>query len=84
MDTTMTRVAAVARLLVTLLLTVAAGVGWQLDTNLILQITSTVLALASVCWAWWKNAPITEAAIDAQEVLYELKSKDVPDWLAAN
>lgn len=72
------RINAVVRLLVTLLLTVGAGVGWQLDAELIWQITATVLALVSLVWAWWKNAPITDEAVDAQQYLVMLKDGTIP------
>ena len=55
MDATEMRLRAVVRLALSLLFTVAAGVGWHLDTELITQIAMTVLALASVVWAWWKT-----------------------------
>ena len=78
MTGTQMRLQAVVRLALSLLFTVAAGVGWQLDTALITQIAMTALALVSVVWAWWKNAPITDEAVDAQDYLIMLKNGDVP------
>ena len=65
---------AIIRLIVPLIISVAAYVGYDLGFDEVYTVVSTVVAIASFlyCW-WWKNNPITDAALQAQQVLRELK-----------
>jgi len=71
------RVLAVARLVVMLTAAVAAAVGHQLDIEVLWRVAADLLALGTGVWAWWRNAPITAEAIDAQKYLERLRSGGV-------
>ena len=65
---------AFARLIVTLVVGVAATFGWTLDAELWINIVLSILSVALFIWTWWKNNNITAAAQEAQKVLDELKT----------
>ena len=65
--------AAFARLVVTLVVSVAAVAGYALDSGLIYNIVFSALALACILWSWWKNNNVTKDAQQAQLYLNELK-----------
>lgn len=65
---------AFARLVVTLLVSVAATFGWTLDAQLWLNIVLSAASVILFVITWWKNNNVTEAAQEAQKVLDELKS----------
>ncbi len=66
--------AAFARLVVTLVVSVAAVVGYALDSGLVFNIVFSALAIACILWTWWKNNNVTKAAQLAQRYLNDLKS----------
>lgn len=66
-------IAAFARLVVTLMVSVAAVAGYALDSGLIYNIVFSALALACILWTWWKNNNVTKDAQQAQLYLNELK-----------
>lgn len=68
---------AFARLIVTLAVSVGATFGWTLDAELWLNIILSTVAVILFAWSWWKNNNVTEAAQEAQQVLDEIKHKDV-------
>lgn len=68
---------AFVRLLVSLAAGVASTFGWTLDADLWLNITLSFAAVVLFAYSWWKNNNITAAAQEAQEVLDELKGKDI-------
>lgn len=41
----------------------------------ITEIISLIFTIGASAWAWWKNNSFTQAAIEADEVLNELKQK---------
>ena len=63
------RFLAVVRLLCTIAAGVAALFGVALDAGVLVEGAACVLALVCLLWSWWKNNNLTQAAIDAQEVL---------------
>lgn len=66
--------AAFARLVVTLVVSVAAVAGYALDSGLVFNIVFSALAIACILWTWWKNNNVTKAAQQAQQYLNDLKS----------
>lgn len=64
---------AIARLIVTVLVAVAATFGWSLDGELWFNIVISVFALILFAYSWWKNNNITNAAQEAQQVINVLK-----------
>ena len=68
---------AFARLIVTLIVSVATVFGWSLDANLILNILLSAGAVILIIrMLWWKNNNVTEAAQEAQKLLDEIKKND--------
>ena len=68
------RIMAIMRLVVPIIISIATYIGYDLGFDEVYTTVSTILALASFLWAWWKNNNITEAAQEAQKVLNELKA----------
>lgn len=68
---------AFARLLVTLAVGVATVFGWTLDAELWLNIILSIAGVVLFAYSWWKNNNITSAAQEAQEVLNEIKQREV-------
>ena len=67
------RIMAIIRLVCTLIASVAAGFGLALDADALY--TGVACGAAFVCfiWSWWKNANLTDAAIQAQHYLDSIK-----------
>lgn len=66
---------AFARLLVVLIVSVAAAFGWALDADLAFNIVASALGVIGMMWGlWWKNNNVTEPAQEAQLLLDELKA----------
>lgn len=70
---------AFVRLVVPLASFVAAAFGWALDPDLLTNALLSVLAVALLCWTWWKNNNVTEAAQAAQQVLDAIKADESVD-----
>ena len=67
---------AVGRLVVTILASIAATLGWSFDADLWLNIFLSVLSVVLLAYSWWKNNNITLAAQEAQNVLSNIKVSD--------
>ena len=70
------RLAAIIRLVVTLIVTTASMLGYALDADALYSVISTIAAAALIVWAWWKNNNITKAAQEAQVFLNQLKEAE--------
>lgn len=73
------RAGAVARLVCTLVAGIATMLGFYMDADELFTGVCCVVALVCLVVTWWKNNNITDAAIEAQEVLDALKSGDLAD-----
>lgn len=62
-----------ARLLVSIALSIFTFIGWSIDYDLLFNMVLTVLTLALFIYTWWKNNNITKAAQEAQLVLNQIK-----------
>ena len=67
------RIAAIARLVVTLVCAVAGGLGLTIDPDALATGGFCALALTAFVYSWWKNNNLTEAATKAQQYLDEIK-----------
>lgn len=67
---------AIGRLVVTILASIAATLGWSFDADLWLNIFLSVLSVVLLAYSWWKNNNITLAAQEAQNVLSNIKVSD--------
>lgn len=76
---TLERAGAIARLVCTLVAGIATMLGFYLDADELFTGVCCIVALACLVATWWKNNNITDAAIEAQEVLDSLKSGDLED-----
>lgn len=47
--------------------------------NEIYTVVSTVITVVASVWAWWKNNSFTKSAIEADEVMKELKKESKED-----
>ena len=65
--------AAFARLVVTLVVSIAAIAGYALDSGLVFNIVFSAAAICCILWTWWKNNNVTQAAQQAQQYLNDLK-----------
>ena len=61
---------AAALLALVLVALITAGV---IDGNALTEAVAFVLAIGTTVLAWWRNNNVTEAAVDAQQVLNALK-----------
>lgn len=70
-------VSAVVRLAASLVVVFATMLGIHLDVEFVAIVLGVVASGASMVYAlWWKNAPITNAAKEAQELFYMIKDMD--------
>jgi len=63
-------------LVISTLNTLAVALGWNplpWDEGTIYAALSSVVEVALIAWAWWKNNSVTKAAIAADEYLKTLK-----------
>ena len=67
---------AIGRLIVTILASIAATLGWSFDADLWLNICLSILSVVLLAYSWWKNNNITLAAQEAQNVLSNIKVAD--------
>lgn len=67
---------AIGRLVVTILASIAATLGWSFDADLWLNIFLSILSVVLLAYSWWKNNNITLAAQEAQNVLSNIKVSD--------
>lgn len=80
MDTAaLERAGAIARLVCTLVAGIATMLGFYLDADELFTGICCIVALVCLIVTWWKNNNLTDAAIEAQEVLDSLKSGDLED-----
>ena len=72
------RTLAVARLLVALIVDIAAVYGYSLPVGeeLLYSIAALVVMAITHIWVWWKNNNVTEAASKSQLILNSLKADD--------
>lgn len=65
------------RLAASLLVVGATMFGIHLDAELVVIVLGVIASGASMVYAlWWKNAPVTQAAKEAQELFYMIKDMD--------
>ncbi len=64
---------AIGRLIVTILASIAATLGWSFDADLWLNVFLSILSVVLLAYSWWKNNNITLAAQEAQNVLSAIK-----------
>ncbi len=58
-------------------LLVAKGISpLPFNESLVTEVACYILAGIVALWNWWKNNNITDAAIEAQDYLNDLKNKD--------
>ena len=65
--------------IVTIVNVIAAQFGWQplgIDGEMAYNAVSSIAAVITMVWAWWKNNNVTEAAIAGQKVIDELKNAE--------
>lgn len=67
---------AIGRLIVTILASIAATLGWSFDADLWLNVFLSILSVVLLAYSWWKNNNITLAAQEAQNVLSNIKVSD--------
>lgn len=67
---------AIGRLIVTILASIAATLGWSFDADLWLNVLLSILSVVLLAYSWWKNNNITLAAQEAQNVLSNIKVSD--------
>lgn len=67
---------AIGRLIVTILASIAATLGWSFDADLWLNVLLSILPVVLLAYSWWKNNNITLAAQEAQNVLSNIKVSD--------
>lgn len=65
---------AIGRLIVTILASITATLGWSFDADLWLNIFLSILSVVLLAYSWWKNNNITLAAQEAQSVLSNIKA----------
>ena len=72
------RTLAVARLLVALIVDIAAVYGYSLPVGeeLLYSIAALLVMAVTHIWVWWKNNNVTEEAGKAQVLLHALKADD--------
>lgn len=64
-------------MLISLINMVCAVMGWtpiDIDEDAIYQIVSSIAAVLTTIWAWWKNNSFTAEAQEADAVCAELKN----------
>lgn len=65
---------AFARLVVVLVVSVAAVFGWAVDADLAFNVVASAIGVIGMIWGlWWKNNNVTEPAQEAQALLDKLK-----------
>lgn len=67
---------AVVRLLVALIVSIAAILGVSLDPEVVNIIVAIAAAVVVLAWVWWRNNNLTKAAQEAQKVLNSIKRGD--------
>ena len=78
------RTIAVARLLVALIVDIAAVYGYSLPVGeeLLYSIAALVIMAVTHIWVWWKNNNVTDEASKSQILLRAMKEDD-PDVIQA-
>ena len=61
--------------LVNQMLAIAGKEVFPVTEDQVYQIVSLIATVGTAVWAWWKNNSFTKAAIEADEVLDHLKTK---------
>ena len=69
------RIKAIATIVVTAAVNVANVVGYAVDAEPWLNATLSVISVISIVYSWWKNQPVTEAALQGQLVIDQLKNE---------
>lgn len=68
-------VKAIASAAVTMICAIAGALGFDLSSDLVLQIISAIVFVASVAWGIWKNHNFTQAAQEGQLLVNEIKAE---------
>lgn len=67
---------AIGRLIVMIIASITATLGWSFDADLWLNVFLSILSVVLLAYSWWKNNNITLAAQEAQSVLSNIKVSD--------
>lgn len=67
------RIIAIARLICTLVASIAAGCGLALDADALYTGAAALIAAVCYVWSWWSNNNVTQAAQAAQKYLDSIK-----------
>ena len=70
------RARAIVTIVVTAIVNIANVYGYAVDADQWVNVALSLLSAATILYAWWKNANITDEAIQAQAYLDELKEAD--------
>lgn len=76
---TLERMGAILRLVSTLIAGICTMVGLYIDADELFTGICCICALICLIYCWWKNNNITDAAIQAQDVLDSMKNGDLTD-----
>lgn len=68
------RLMALVRLIVPLVVYLAALAGVAVDADLVYCVLLIACGITATVWAWWKNNNVTEAAQEAQKYLDAIKA----------
>lgn len=77
------RAKAIAAIIVTAIVNILNVFGWAVDADIWITCVTSIISAISIAWCWWKNQNVTEAAVQGQARIYELKKLDDDDKLAA-
>lgn len=64
--------------IVTIVNVIAAQFGWQplgIDGEMVYNVVSSIAAVMTMVWAWWKNNNVTEAAVAGQKITDMMKGE---------
>lgn len=76
---TLERAGAILRLVCTLVAAICTMCGLYMDADELFCGVCAIVALVCLLWCWWKNNNLTDAAIQAQQVLDAMKAGDLSD-----
>ncbi|MBR3160991.1 MAG: hypothetical protein IKF14_18450 [Atopobiaceae bacterium] len=66
---------AIITIIVTAVVNIANVCGFAMDADAWINVALSVLSAATILYSWWKNQNLTPEAVQAQELLDELKGK---------
>ena len=67
------RTVAIIRLICAIFCGILSLSGIYMDVDILIEGIACLFALATLLWSWWKNNNLTEAAIEAQGILDDMR-----------